>query len=127
MPRKSVKENIRRIYEQRADNYKHHFECRLQIKTMSEDTRNTYAHAAGHLQTPKLSVFGATDYTRDEGAVLIQLANQIGSRDPWLINPWYTSEAGWKALQEAWDNLPEPVDFLTSKRELSTVQNESTT
>lgn len=104
---------IQRIFTQRADNYAHHFDCREEVKDMSGEFRDLIAHAAGHLPTPSLTVFGSTDYTRDDHLVLIVLAKQIGMEDPFLINPWYTSDAGWKAFQVAWDNMPEPVDFLS--------------
>ena len=110
-----MKASIRRIMSKRADNYAHHFECRQTIKAMSGEQKNQLVHAAGHLTPPRLSLFGASEYSQDQEAVLIALANQVSFTDPWLINPWYTSEAGWDAFQTAWDNLPEPVDFAVRK------------
>jgi len=110
-----VKANIRRILSKRADNYAHHFSCRQTIKAMSGEQLNQLCHTAGHLVPPRLSLWGASEYSKDQEAVLIALANQISFTDPWLINPWYTSELGWQEFQKAWDNLPEPVDFAVHK------------
>jgi hypothetical protein len=122
-----VKPNIKRIMVQRADNYKHHFECRQTVKSgIDENLRQQIAHASGHLTAPRLSLFGATAYSRDEEMMLIALANKIGCTDPWLINPWYASETGWETFQSAWKNLPEPVDFTPNKKKLSTVEQEGT-
>lgn len=112
MPRKMTPANVRRIMSKRADNYAHHFECRQTVKAMPQENREMIIHATGHLRAPELNVFGATMRTQDEELALIVLAGRIGLRDPWLLNPWYTSEQGWQAFQEAWDNLPEPVDFV---------------
>ena len=107
--------SIERIFEQRADNYAHHFACREEVRKMSDGLRDLISHAAGHLLPPSLTVFGSTGYTLVDHRALILLAKQIGMEDPFLINPWYVSDAGWKAFQAAWDELPEPVDFLNRK------------
>lgn len=114
MPRRISPSSMKRIFTQRADNYAHHFGCRQTVKAMPEEARNNLAHAAGHLHTPQLTLFGSTLYTLDEQRALIILANHIGMNDPWLVNPWYVSEAGWQAFQDAWEQLPEPVDFVHS-------------
>jgi hypothetical protein len=112
MSRKLTQASLQRIFTQRADNYAHHFECWTEVKTMSGEFRDLIAHAASHLRMPFLTIFGSTFYTRDDHLVLIVLAKQIGMEDPFLINPWYTSEAGWQAFQDAWKNMPDPVDFV---------------
>ena len=106
------------IMRQRADNYAHHFECRQTVKAFPADFRDTIIHAAGHLRAPELSLVGSTVRTDDDDMAIIILANRIGLNDPFLLNPWYTSEQGWASFQEAWNNLPEPVDF--TNRKLST-------
>lgn len=112
MPRRLSPASMRRIMTQRANNYAHHFECRETVKAMATEKRETIMHAAGHLRAPELNLFGATDRSRDEAQALLYLANRVGISDPWLLNPWYVSDAGWQAFQDAWDNLPEPVDFV---------------
>ena len=112
---KRVAARVRAINVQRADNYKSHFKCRVEVKAMEPGQRDQIAHAAGHLSAPHLNLWGATSYSRDEKGILIALADQIGMNDPWLINPWYVSEAGWAAFQDAWKALPEPVDFTVRK------------
>jgi len=115
MGRKMREASIQRIYTQRADNYAHHFECREAVKAMQADVRATLAHAVGHFPYPRLTLYGSTEYTRDFELTMITLANRIGMSDPWLLNPWYVTEAGWQVFQDAWEQLPEPVDFVPRK------------
>jgi hypothetical protein len=93
--------------KERGENYEVHFSCRQQFKAMDTDLQQRIRNVCEVMRPARLNMFGNDDYTDDEQARLINLANQ-NHVPASLCLIWYTSDHHWDNFQVQWQNLPEP-------------------
>lgn len=108
---RKAKISAKDIQRSRRDWYLFHFENRQTIKAISDDMLRSYQYIAGVIKPPHMTVYGGVSEDWPERKAY-ELCNKF-ELDVNLINPWYLSDSGWQALQELWQQLPEPVNLST--------------
>lgn len=111
MPR-TVRATAKEVQKSRADWYQFHYKNRQRAQTLSPHELLSYQTAARMISPPQMTVFGGVAHDWPEPQAY-RIAKGSGL-DINLINPWYLSNEGWDQFQSRWQQLPEPVDILST-------------
>jgi len=110
MSRKPINITSKQIQTARGDWYTYHFANRQLFKALPEAVQHAYQTLNATLTPPSMTIFGGVVHDWPPRATF-EAAAKHGMKIE-LMNVWYLSDEGWKAFQELWQALPEPVGEL---------------
>lgn len=115
MPRPLVRLNAKDIQRSRGNWWNFHYEKRQKFLSLPVNEQHTYQNAAMLISPPEITIYGGLPESRPSRDEMRVLMSVQGMKDVDLANPWYTSDEGWQQFNELWQQLPEPVDDLSTK------------
>ena len=119
MPRHAQKITAKEIQRARGDWYAYHYEKRAKFKALGTHEQHVYMEAAMRVSPPVMTIYGGFMESWPNQEETRMLCRIQGLIDIDLACPWYVSDYGWQSFQELWKQLPEPVDDLLEKSQIT--------